>query len=103
MTTPTAIPDLTGIDAKISAVLSEAEESVTSTVPSGVIVTNPDSSSMSSPSIEDLRMRVEKLEAQMAKLAGGLGTIASIEQPKTVQSILHGGRRKTRKRKTNRK
>ena len=106
MTTPTAIPDLTGINAKISDVLIAAQEetpSSTSTVTTGIVSMTPEEAS---PRLDDLKIRVEKLEAQMAKLAGGLGTIASVAEstkPKTIQSIMRGGRRKTRKRKTNRK
>jgi len=101
----TAIPDLTGINAKISDVLSAAQEETpsTSTLDTGIVSMTPEEAS---PRLDDLKIRVEKLEAQMAKLAGGLGTIASVAEstkPKTIQSIMRGGRRKTRRRKTNRK
>ena len=105
-------PALSGVDAKISDLLTkEAEKPAPQqTIPDNLLdslAAIPDKTdpAVSTPRLEDLAYRVDKLEKQMEKLAGGLGSIASATAPRpptSIESILHGGKRRNPKRRTKR-
>ena len=106
-----ATPNLSGVDAKVSALLSkEAEKPATQqTIPDNLLdslaaIPDKTDQAVSTPRLEDLAYRVDKLEKQMAKLAGGLGSIANaaaVRPPTSIESILHGGKRSIKRRKRN--
>jgi len=100
---------LTGDDAKLSEFLTkEADKSASQqTIPENLLdslAAIPDKidPAVSTPTLQDLAYRVDKLEKQMAKLAGGLGSIANetaARPPTSIEQILHGGKRYTKRRK----
>jgi len=99
------VPDISKMGDTIKSAMSAVEQSMPSTSSTPNINT-PDliTTVPSSISLEDLRLRVEKLESQMEKLAGTFGTIGFTEpsKPMTVESILSykkGGRKTRRNRK----
>jgi hypothetical protein len=87
---------LTGDDVKLSETIPENLLDSLAAIPDKI---DP---AVSTPTLQDLAYRVDKLEKQMAKLAGGLGSIANetaARPPTSIEQILHGGKKSTKRRK----
>ena len=102
------VPDISKMGDTIKSAMSAVKASIPSTSSIENTYSNEQISAKVSPiSLEDLRLRVEKLESQMGKLASAFGNTES-SKLRTIESILSGGaKRRTRRyrkaRKFNRK
>ena len=93
------VPDISNMSNKITNAMSAVKASIPSTTSLQNTYSDEQISAKVSPiSLEDLRLRVEKLESQMDKLAGAFGNTEPSKQL-SVESILSSGgaRRKTRR------